>query len=124
MSLKFGLNNWLKKKYAVNTKNWDIFASIFQLAAKSGKFYYYPIIGSLLKRISKMDRPDKNFTQGYILNINKNLAPKAQNVVLPIDIMRKAVKESTYRSAECIGQMPRVWIMFYPLSGINSGNNT
>ncbi|MBW1893600.1 MAG: 4Fe-4S binding protein [Deltaproteobacteria bacterium] len=98
MSLKFDLNTWLKKKYAINTKNWDKFASVFQLAAKSGKFYHYPIIGRLLKRISKMDRPDKNFTQGYILNINKNLIKKAQNVVLPIDIMRKAVKESTYRA--------------------------
>lgn len=98
MAIQFDLNSWLKKKYAINAKNWDKFAAVFQLAAKSGKFYHYPILGNLLKKISKMDRADKNFTQGYILNINKNLGLKAKNTVLPIDIMKKAVSESSYRA--------------------------
>jgi ferredoxin len=90
----------LKKRYAINNKNWGIYAGIFQVVNKLAGMSRYPVIGAILKKILRFDRPDKNYTQGYVINLDQSLNANKQyqNVVLPITLVEKAIQESSYRS--------------------------
>ncbi len=89
-----------KNKLAINARNWSTFAFLLQLFGKLAKYTGIPVLGALLKRIAFFDRPEKNFTQGYTLNLNQDLTSRGsyQNTVLPISLIQKAIKESTYRA--------------------------
>lgn len=56
----------------------------------------------MLKRMTHLEPEAK--TQGYTLNLNADLTDLAQGVVLPIDMMKKAVRQSEYRAIvnECL----------------------
>ncbi|MDD5223942.1 MAG: 4Fe-4S binding protein [bacterium] len=72
------------------------FLGVFRLFTSSGAYLGYPVIGPMLKKLAKLDRPAK--TQTYALNLNADVADKAQGVVLPIDMMKQAVRQAGYRS--------------------------
>jgi len=86
---------------AVTRERWNWYSRVMiagiNLAARS---LHIPVLGPLLKKLVFMDQPDKKFTQSYTFNLNHNLdeADKNQNVVLPIDLIRKAIEDSEFRA--------------------------
>ena len=76
--------------------SWNMFLGVFRLFTSSGPYLGYPVIGPALKKLAKIDPPAK--TQTYALNLNADVADKAQGVVLPIDMMKQAVRQSSYRA--------------------------
>lgn len=92
------LNNKIKDLVAIRPRSFNFFYVMFKVLVASAPYFKKPMIGPLLKLATLMDRPEKNFTQAYVINLNEDLTHTAENVALPIDIMRKAVKESRYRA--------------------------
>lgn len=90
----------IKDRYAINSRNWHIYAGIFQIVDKMARFVETPFLGALLKKILRFDNPEKNFTQGYVINLDRSLKAGRdyQNVVLPINIVEKTIRDSSYRS--------------------------
>ena len=75
---------------------------VFRLFNRLSRYFGAPLIGPLLKRMADLEPEAK--TQGYTLNLNADLTDLAQGVVLPIDMMKRAVRESEYRAivTECL----------------------
>ena len=92
------INNGIKNKIAITPKSFGLFFGLFKVLVASAPYYRVPILGKMLKMSTLMDRPKKNHSQAYVLNLNEDLTDQAENVILPIEIMRKAVKESSYRA--------------------------
>jgi len=90
----------IKERYAINKRNWHIYTGIFQAVDKMAGFTKTPFLGALLKKMLRFDHPEKNFTQGYVINLDRNLKAGRdyRNVVLPIDIVEKTIRDSSYRS--------------------------
>lgn len=90
----------IKDRFAINSSNWHIYAGVFQIVDKMARFAKTPFLGALLKKILRFDNPEKNFTQGYIINLDRSLKAGRDyhNIVLPIHIVEKTIKDSSYRS--------------------------
>lgn len=87
----------IKEKFAINNRNWGIYTAIFQTVDKLAGVSKYPVVGPIMKKILRFDHPEKNYTQGYVINLDKSLRAN-QNVVLPITLVEKAIQESSYRA--------------------------
>jgi ferredoxin len=92
------INNKIKDKVAITPKSFNFFFRVLRFLVASAPYFRKPVIGKLLKALTLMDRPDKNHTQAYVISLNEDLTNGSENVVLPIDIMRRAVRESSYRA--------------------------
>ncbi len=98
ITYKSKISNQVKKWIAVSSGNWKIYTKIFQFVARNARFFENAVVGSFLRRLALIDKPEKNFTQGYIVNLNVDVSEEVKNVTLPIEYIRKAVKESSYRA--------------------------
>jgi len=105
----------IKEKFAINNRNWDIYAALFQAVDKFAGVSKYPVIGPVMKKILRFDHPEKNYTQGYVINLDKSLR-SSRNVVLPIMLVEKAIQESSYRAImhKCICRDGGVRCRNYP----------
>lgn len=84
---------------SITRSRWDWYAKLVTRGVDVAvKYADTPGLGSFLKKMVFMDKPEKNFTQGYIVNINEDLSDRHQNVVLPVDIMQKAIETSRFRA--------------------------
>lgn len=62
----------------------------------ASKLMRYPVLGYLYELLMQV-RPDrKKFTRGIVLNLNQDLAETAENVVMPVELMKQAVQEASY----------------------------
>lgn len=95
---KQNLSDKIKTKYALTPDTIGRFKLLIKIIGKIAWLSRFPVIGPLLKRIVLFDRPEKNFTQGYSINLNVSLEDAAKNVILPVDIVKKAIAESSYRA--------------------------
>lgn len=75
--------------------SWNMFLSAFRTFLNLGGKLDSPVIGPMLRKLAELE-PDAH-TQGYTLNLNANLMDAAQGVVLPVDLMKRAIRESEYR---------------------------
>jgi len=87
-----GIKRAVKKRMRKAT--WSFFYFVVRMFPKMG--YGKPIIGPTLKRMVKLDPSGR--TQTYVLNLNKEVHDRTQNVVLPIDMMKRLVRNSKYRA--------------------------
>jgi len=95
-----GINDWIKSKTAVTLERWKFVTSFMKLVVKAGPYYKVPVLGAMIKRAMMFTPPESRHTQGYVLNLNESLvAGRSRGVVLPIDMIRKAVREASYRAA-------------------------
>ncbi len=85
-----------KIKKAMSKTAWDAVFSMLRMLINVSPYFHVPVIGSRLKKVYDLE-PEAH-TQGYTLNLNKDLTDKSQNVVLPIDMMKQAVRQSDYRA--------------------------
>jgi len=94
-----GVNNWIKSKTAVTPGRWKFVTGFMKLVVKGGPYYKTPVVGSLLKKAMMFTPPETSYTLGYVLPLNEKLAPeRSEGVVMPIDMIRKAVREASYRA--------------------------
>lgn len=75
--------------------SWGFFLSLFRAFLKQGGRLDSPGIGPMLRKLAELE-PDA-LTQGYTLNLNASLADAAQGVVLPVELMQRAIRESECR---------------------------
>ena len=94
-----GINNFIKNIIAVRPVTWKAMMNIFWLIVEGSKLTRIPILGSIFKYPMMFAPERKKFSRGIILNLNVDLTDASQNVILPIDIMKKAMAESSYRAA-------------------------
>jgi len=94
-----GLNNWIKARTAVTPGRWKFVTSFMKLVVKAGPYYKLPVLGGLIKKMMMFTPPETRHTLGYVLNLNERLVAEAsRGVVMPIDMIRKAVQEASYRA--------------------------
>ncbi len=87
----------LRDRFAITDKRWSWYSRLFTKAIRwAVKFVDIPVIGFLLKKITLLDHPEKNFTQGYTINLNLKVDENDQNVILPIDLIKKVIEEASY----------------------------
>lgn len=91
-----GIHNWIKSKTAVTPGNWDTVLNFFKVLIAASKVSNIPVLGYLFEWGMHARPNEKKFTKGVLLNLNEDLAEKAENVIMPIDIMKKAVREASY----------------------------
>jgi Pyruvate/2-oxoacid:ferredoxin oxidoreductase delta subunit len=96
MDIKRALNNRIKSIIAITPANWWLFRPIFRLIPVLGPYAAYPVIGPVLRWLFLLIPAGKRQTQSYVLNLNKDVTDQAQNVILPIDMMKEVVKQSRY----------------------------
>lgn len=89
----------LKQRYSVNQERFDRYSKVLKFALGFVKYMETPVIGRLIKKLVLMDSPENHHTQGYTLNIDKRLHKDEANgnVTLPIELVRRLVKESEHR---------------------------
>ncbi len=88
-----------RERFAITDKRWELYAKLITTGVDTAvKFAKTPAIGPLLKKIVYLDKPEKNHTQGYVIDINVDLNETDQNVVLPIHMMQMAIEKSNFRS--------------------------
>lgn len=88
----------IKRKINKLVKNtpWNLLLTILKTFNKVSPYFHYPVIGPMLKRLADLE--PEAYTQGYTLNLNANLTDLTQSVVLPIDMMKQAIRQSDYRA--------------------------
>ncbi len=93
---KLGINNWIKNKTAATPENWKTVLKVFKLIIAASKFSRYPVLNQILEYLMFLRPIDKKHTRGVVLNLNEDLTDKAQNVIMPVELMKKAVREASY----------------------------
>ncbi len=89
----------LRDRFVITDKRWSWYSKLFiNLIGWAVKFVNVPAIGWFLKKIVLFDHPEKNFTQGYTINLNLKIDANDQNVILPIDLIKKVIAEASYIS--------------------------
>ncbi|MFZ5571045.1 MAG: DUF362 domain-containing protein [Thermodesulfobacteriota bacterium] len=92
------LREAFKHAIAINQSNWNRFAGLFQWINRLAPYSQSPLAGPFLKHILKFDRPDRNFTQGFTLAINRSIKNNCRNAILPVQIVRNTLLHSSYRA--------------------------
>lgn len=97
MQIKHSINNRIKKVIAARSSTVRLYTILFGLVPKIAPFIESTALGPLLRRMIMIEPDESKFTQGYILNLNEDITDNAQNVVLPIEMIKQAVRDSSYR---------------------------
>ena len=99
VSVKKRLNRWFQKRVALTDKNWNLYASGFPLLYRTSHLMTHPVLGPISKKIAAVENSEKQFTQGHVvpLDIDLNYRLKPENVIMPVDLVKKAIKESSHR---------------------------
>lgn len=87
-------DNNLKKM--ANKAAWQVLLVILRSFTKATQFFQYPLIGPKLKKMANLEPGAKS--QAYTLNINADVTDAAQGVILPVDMMKQLIRESSYRA--------------------------
>ncbi len=93
-------DDWYRKKYGLTSENWDIFAEkYYPQAVKALSKLAHPIWGPIFRRMFRFVGKGHH-AESAIVPINKDLTFKAknkENFVMPIEKIREAVREASYR---------------------------
>lgn len=83
---------------ALSARNWDLLIRIHPVVRWWMKNLSLPVVGPAMRRISRIDGQG-NLSQAHILPIHRDLDYRGgdRSVVAPIDLVRKAVEQSSYR---------------------------
>lgn len=93
-----GIEDWLKSKLAARPSTWPMTMAVFRSLVTVAPLTKVPILGYLVKRAT-LTTPATRATQGYALPLNIDLAKSIKPVTPPIELLKKAIRESTYRAA-------------------------
>lgn len=94
-----GFQDWLKDKIGATPKTWRLTAMLFRPLPTLAKVSKYPVLGPLFKWLLMFSPYDKRYTQGVTLPLNIDISKSGQKVTVPIDMMKEAIRKSSYRLA-------------------------
>jgi Pyruvate/2-oxoacid:ferredoxin oxidoreductase delta subunit len=97
MQIKHSISNLIKKIIAARSFTVDLYTPLFGLIPKVAPLIESPLIGPLLRRMIMIEPDEARHTQTYLLNLNEEITENAQDVVLPIEMIKQVVKDSSYR---------------------------
>lgn len=93
-----GIHNFIKSITAVRPGSWKAVLKIFKVIVEGSKLSKVPVLGYMYKYLMFFKPEHKSFTRGVLLNLNADITEKTKNVVMPIDMMKKAVADASYRA--------------------------
>jgi len=90
---------WLQARIVLTGKNWDFYMKLFPAVNWLPKQFTRPVAGPLIKNLAALGDMESRFSQGYIVPLNQSLDYRkdARNTVLPITMVKKLIRQSTYR---------------------------
>jgi Pyruvate/2-oxoacid:ferredoxin oxidoreductase delta subunit len=97
MSNGLGLLNWVKRKLSVDKRTLPIGQMAFKSLVLEAPLTKVPVLGKVFKKTIMFT--NTRTTQGYSIPLNIEVPAGSPRVTVPVDLMKKAVRESTYRAA-------------------------
>jgi Pyruvate/2-oxoacid:ferredoxin oxidoreductase delta subunit len=94
----FGIHNFIKSMTAVRPGSWKAVLKIFKVIVAGSRLSNVPVLGYMYKWLMFFKPEHKSFTRGVLLNLNEDITEKAKNVTMPIDLMKQAVTDASYRA--------------------------
>ncbi|WP_213992135.1 4Fe-4S binding protein [Sodalis sp. dw_96] len=91
-----GIHDWFKDKIGVTPKTWKVITFLFRVLPSAAKLTKYPLIGPMIKWALMFSPYDKRYTQGITLPLNIDLTGATQKTPVPIDLMKDAIRKSSY----------------------------
>ena len=91
-----GINNWIKGQTAKTAKAQNFGRMFFKSILFAAPYTKIPLLGDAILKVAYMS--EKNHTAGYTLPLNVDLSNCIDQSTLPIDLMKKVVKDSSYRA--------------------------
>jgi len=91
-----GIHNWIKSMTAVRPGTWNVVLGFFKVLIAGSKLNGIPVLGYIYNFLMFFKPDHKRFTRGVILPLNVDLTDSVENVVMPIELMKKAVREASY----------------------------
>lgn len=106
MGLKKTMQDWFQDKVALTDKNWSRYAGQFPALYRTSWMANTRLFGPLARKMAKLGDMNKDFTQGHVVPLSKNINYKrdSEDVILPVQLVQKAIRESSSRVIlnECI----------------------
>ncbi len=93
---RLGIRSFVARTIALTPEKFFIGKAAFKFLVFSAPLSKVPIISWFYKKIILMSKSD--YSQGYSIPLNIKITDSAQQVTLPIDLMKKAVKDAEYRA--------------------------
>jgi Pyruvate/2-oxoacid:ferredoxin oxidoreductase delta subunit len=97
MSKGLGIVDWIKRRVSVKESTLPIGRLAFRSLVFNAPLTKIPVIGTFFKKITLLT--NTRTTQGYSIPLNIDVSKDLKPVTVPIDLMKKAVREATYRAA-------------------------
>lgn len=99
MNIKETIINYIQDKIALNAKNWNDSAAGLALVDRLTKYANHPLLKKTALKMAKLSDPARHHTQSWIVPLDHELRFERDlhNIILPIDLVRKAITESSYR---------------------------
>jgi len=100
-----GIHDWVKDRIGVTPRTWKFTAMLFRILPTAARLCKYPVVGPLFKWTLMFSPYEERYTQGVTLPFNVtipmhvDLSQKAEKVTVPIEMMKSAVRRSSYRLA-------------------------
>jgi Pyruvate/2-oxoacid:ferredoxin oxidoreductase delta subunit len=92
-----GIVDWIKRRVSMKKNTLPIGRVAFKSLVLLAPLTKIPAIGTLLKKITLLT--NSRTTQGYTIPLNIDASEQFKPVTVPIDLIKKAVREATYRVA-------------------------
>ncbi len=93
---RFGIRSFIARTIALTPEKKIIGKAAFKFLIFSAPLSKIPVISWFYKKIILMGKSD--YSQGYSIPLNIKITDSVQQVTLPIDLMKKAVKDAEYRA--------------------------
>jgi Pyruvate/2-oxoacid:ferredoxin oxidoreductase delta subunit len=93
---RLGIRSLIARTLALKPATWFLGKAAFRFLIFSAPLSRIPIISKLYRRIILMGPED--FSQGYSIPLNIPVTDAADTVSLPENLMKKAVKDATFRA--------------------------
>lgn len=93
---RLGIRSFISRTVALTPKKLFIGKAAFKLLIFSAPLGKIPLISWLYKKILLMSSSD--FSQGYSFPLNIEITDTDKQVVMPADLMKKAIRDARYRA--------------------------
>ena len=97
MTKGLGIVDWIKRRVSIKESTLPIGRLAFRSLVFQAPLTKIPLIGTFFKTITLLT--NERTTQGYSIPMNIDVSKDLKPITVPIDLMKKAVKEAAYRAA-------------------------
>lgn len=92
-----GAFNFIKEHFSARPWNWKIVGMLFNIVDSCSKWMQKNDVKSkLFKRIMLFEPMEKRSSSGIVLPLNVDISDKAEKVVVPMDLVKDALKRATF----------------------------